>query len=43
MAERFREPKYQEAAEKALAFIKRQMDVNNFQYQIAFSQAYADS
>ena len=42
MAGLFPEQKYTEAAEKALAFIKRQMDVNNFQFQITFAEPYGD-
>lgn len=38
----FTEQKYIDAADKALAFIKRQMDVNNFKYQINFAEAYSD-
>lgn len=43
MAGVFSESKYAEASEKALAFIKRQLDVNNFKYQLYFSEEYADS
>lgn len=42
MAGLFPEQKYTDAAEKALAFIKRQMDVNNFQFQITFAEPYGD-
>lgn len=43
MAGLFPEQKYTDAAEKALAFIKRQMDVNNFRFQITFSKPYEDA
>lgn len=42
MHEAFSQQKYSDAAEKAIAFIRRQMDVNNFQYQIHFAQPYDD-
>lgn len=32
-----------DAAEKAIAFIRRQMDVNNFKHRIAFAEPYDDS
>ena len=34
--------KYQEAAAKCVAFIKRQMNVNNFTHKITFGQEYSD-
>ena len=36
----FDDEKYKTASEKCIAFIKRQLNVNNFKYQIAFSQEY---
>lgn len=36
----FDDKKYKAASEKCIAFIKRQLNVNNFKYQIAFSQEY---
>lgn len=43
MAGVFTETKYSDASEKALAFIKRQMNVNNFKFQLNFAEEYADS
>ncbi|WP_029502406.1 hypothetical protein [Lachnoclostridium phytofermentans] len=43
MHEAFNDAKYTEATEKAIAFIKRQMDVNNFVYQINFAMPYEDA
>lgn len=34
--------KYTKASADALSFIKRQLDVNNFKYQISFDEEYAD-
>ena len=36
----FDDEKYKAASEKCIAFIKRQLNVNNFKYQIVFSQEY---
>ena len=35
--------KYKKASSDALAFIKRQLDVNNFKCQITFDKEYDDS
>ena len=35
--------KYKTASDKALSFIKRQLDVNNFKFSVSFDQAYSDS
>ena len=34
---------YEKASSDALAFIKRQLDVNNFKYQLTFAEEYADT
>ena len=34
--------KYKTASDKALSFIKRQLDVNNFKFSVSFDQAYSD-
>lgn len=36
----FDDEKYKTASEKCIAFIKRQLNVNDFKYQIAFSREY---
>ena len=36
----FDEEKYQVAADKCVAFIKRQLDVNNFRFQLSFGAEY---
>ena len=36
----FDEEKYITAAEKALNFIKAQMDINNFTHKISFAKEY---
>ena len=38
----FKGTKYEKASSEALAFIKRQLDVNNFKCQISFAKEYAD-
>ena len=35
--------KYKKASSDAIAFIKRQLDVNNFKCQITFDKEYDDS
>ena len=35
--------KYKTASDKAISFIKRQLDVNNFKFSVSFDQAYSDS
>ena len=39
----FKGTKYEKASSEALAFIKRQLDVNNFKCQISFAKEYAES
>ena len=34
---------FEKASSDALAFIKRQLDVNNFKYQLTFAEEYADT
>ena len=36
----FDDEKYKEAAAKCVAFIKRQLNVNNFEYELSFGQEY---
>ena len=36
----FKGTKYEKASSEALAFIKRQLDVNNFKCQISFAKEY---
>lgn len=40
MREIFNEDKYRQSAEKCLAFIKRQLNVNNFRYKVNFGKEY---
>lgn len=40
MVDIFNEEKYEKASKKALEFIKRQMDVNDFKYAISFAERY---
>lgn len=37
----FDEEKYKDAAQKCLEFMKRQLNVNNFQYGLSFGEEYS--
>ena len=39
----FSDKKYKEAADKCVAFIKRQLNVNNFKYTLSFAEEYSSS
>ena len=41
MSNIFDEEKYKDAAQKCLEFMKRQLNVNNFQYGLSFGEEYS--